>query len=140
MNEKPFYPYKYKNPGPKQGQTHLEHYYPVTTRAMSLLDPSQQAALDAVLRGENVFLTGPGGCGKSYTIGQIIARLRGMNKYVLVASSTGVSAVLLGHGATTIHTLFNMGDVGDREPQACARAHTAGVASLPLPFIVFFVC
>lgn len=113
MNEKPFVPYKYKNPGSKSGQTRLEHYYPAMTQVAGL-DPTQQRAMDSAMRGESIFLTGPGGCGKSYTVGKIVTRLREMGKRVRVTSTTGVSAILLGLGATTVHMLFAMGDVGDK--------------------------
>lgn len=39
------------------------------------LNPGQQEALDAVLTGQNVFLTGPGGTGKSFLIQRIVEEL-----------------------------------------------------------------
>ena len=40
------------------------------------LDPLQQAAVNSALSGENIFLTGGPGTGKSFTLRRIIKRLR----------------------------------------------------------------
>ena len=78
-------------------------------------DAHQQAAIDAVvLRLENVFITGPAGSGKSYTLQHIIDECKSRNRRVAVTSSTGRSAVELGLGATTLHGFLALGDVGNR--------------------------
>ena len=63
----------------------------------------QNDAYKSFLNGENIFITGPGGCGKSYFIQQIykVANIEGKN--IKVTSLTGCSAILLNCKATTIH-------------------------------------
>jgi ATP-dependent DNA helicase PIF1 len=60
----------------------------------------------------NVFISGPGGAGKSYTIGKIKNYCDLNNIQCDLTSTTGVSAHALGHGASTIHrfTSINLGD------------------------------
>ena len=82
-------------------------------------DAHQQAAIDAVLlRLENVFVTGPAGSGKSYTLRYIVDGCRARNRSVAVTSSTGRSAVELGLGSTTLHSFLALGDTGDRQTKA----------------------
>lgn len=85
------------------------------------LDEFQRAAFDAAAQGRNVFLTGPAGCGKSFTLRKIVRHIEDSLRVVRVASSTGVSAILLDLNATTLHMLFGMGDTGKRKPSAYCR-------------------
>ncbi len=65
--------------------------------------PAQQAAFDSYVNGENIFITGPGGCGKSYFIQNVYKHAKENGKNIRVTSMTGCSAILLNCGATTIH-------------------------------------
>ena len=38
---------------------------------MNTFTEAQKAAFDSYLNGENIFITGPGGCGKSYFIQKV---------------------------------------------------------------------
>jgi ATP-dependent DNA helicase PIF1 len=60
----------------------------------------QQAAYDAVLRGENVFITGSGGNGKSYLTRALT------DDHTVVCAPTGVAA--LNVEGTTCHKLFGL--------------------------------
>lgn len=73
------------------------------------LNPGQQEALDAVLTGQNVFLTGPGGTGKSFLIQRIVEELTERKKKVAVTALTGCAALLLGKEAKTIHSWAGIG-------------------------------
>jgi ATP-dependent DNA helicase PIF1 len=73
------------------------------------LNPGQQEALDAVLTGQNVFLTGPGGTGKSFLIHRIVEELQERKKKVAVTALTGCAALLLGKDAKTIHSWAGIG-------------------------------
>lgn len=63
----------------------------------------QNEAFECFLNGENLFVTGPGGCGKSYFIGEIFKTAVANGKNIKVTSLTGCSAILLNCKATTIH-------------------------------------
>lgn len=65
--------------------------------------PRQTEAYSSFLNGENIFITGPGGCGKSYFIQQIFKAANKEGKNIKVTSLTGCSAILLNCKATTIH-------------------------------------
>lgn len=70
--------------------------------AASSLNAEQQRAIDLILAGRNVFLTGQAGTGKSYVIKQVIEMLTARGGCLVgVTSTTGVSALLV--GGTTIH-------------------------------------
>lgn len=77
----------------------------------------QQEVFDAYLEGKNIFLTGPGGCGKSYVIKEIVKRSRTDNKKVEVCAMTGCASVLLSCGAKTLHSWAGIGLAkGPEEP------------------------
>lgn len=63
----------------------------------------QNDAYTSFLNGENIFITGPGGCGKSYFIQQIYKVANKECKNIKVTSLTGCSAILLNCKATTLH-------------------------------------
>lgn len=65
--------------------------------------PCQNKAYNAFLNGENIFITGPGGCGKSYFIQKIYNSAINEGKNIKITSLTGCSAILLNCKATTIH-------------------------------------
>lgn len=61
----------------------------------------QRDALALMLSGKNVFLTGPGGTGKSWVVRRFLEECRKVRRHVLVAATTGVAAVAL--GGSTLH-------------------------------------
>ena len=65
--------------------------------------PRQNEAYKSFLNGDNVFITGPGGCGKSFFIQEIYKVAKKECKNIKVTSLTGCSAILLNCKATTIH-------------------------------------
>ena len=66
------------------------------------LKKRQKMAFDAILAGKNVFITGPGGCGKSFLIEHVKDFLTKKGKKVAVTALTGKAAVLI--GGRTIHS------------------------------------
>jgi ATP-dependent DNA helicase PIF1 len=88
---------------------------------MSTLDtltPEQRKAYDLVEQGKSIFLTGPGGTGKSFllkTMYEMIPDRTG--KHVAVTALTGCAAVLLGKHARTLHSWAGIG-LGQDSPGA----------------------
>ena len=78
------------------------------------LNADQQRALDLVLQGQNVFVTGVGGTGKTVLLRQMRRRLEENGKVVGIAAPTGIAAEAIeGH---TIHKVGGFGvpkSVGD---------------------------
>jgi ATP-dependent DNA helicase PIF1 len=74
-----------------------------------MLNREQIAALTAVQRGQNVFLTGAGGTGKSHTIRAIVEWGTSAGLRIAVTAMTGCAALLLGLGAKTIHSWAGIG-------------------------------
>ncbi len=68
------------------------------------LSLEQEKSLDLFMKGENIFLTGPGGSGKSFLIKKMIEMSREIGKCVNVCALTGCAALLLECNATTIHS------------------------------------
>lgn len=60
------------------------------------MDSTQQAAHDAIVRGENILLTGPGGTGKTFVVRNAMAQLSKLDRVVAVTATTGAAAVNLG--------------------------------------------
>jgi ATP-dependent DNA helicase PIF1 len=69
-----------------------------------MLALEQEKCLDLFMKGENIFLTGPGGSGKSFMIKKIIELSKEQRKNLQVCALTGCAALLLECNATTIHS------------------------------------
>lgn len=69
------------------------------------LSPEQKVALEILQSGENVFVTGGAGSGKSYLIRHFMQELN--PKVMPILASTGAAAVLL--GGRTFHSFFGLG-------------------------------
>ncbi len=72
-------------------------------------DMNQALALEIMLHGENVFLTGAAGSGKTYVLNQFIRLAKADRKFVSVTATTGLAASHL--GGTTIHIWSGIGVV-----------------------------
>ena len=68
------------------------------------LSPEQQFAVDAFSRGENLFITGAGGTGKTRLIKHILGGGGGTGASIQVCAMTGCAAILLDCGARTLHS------------------------------------
>ena len=77
------------------------------------MDESQHVALEHALDGKNLFITGMAGTGKSFLIKEIKKQLEAKQKKVAVTSLTGMSALLIGDKAKTIHSWSGIG-IGNR--------------------------
>jgi len=71
------------------------------------LTPEQKTALDIVLAGNNVFITGEAGTGKTHGIHVIKYQLERREKRVALTAMTGVAAT--GIGGVTLHSFAGFG-------------------------------
>ncbi|HEX6416540.1 MAG TPA: PIF1 family ATP-dependent DNA helicase [Candidatus Saccharimonadales bacterium] len=78
---------------------------------------NQGLALEIMLSGESVLLTGPAGAGKTFVLNQFIKLAKSEGKHVSVTATTGLAATHL--GGTTIHSWAGIG-VSDYLPNGFA--------------------
>ena len=64
----------------------------------------QNLAFQKFKDGENLFITGPGGSGKSMFIREIMKYSQTLGKKIQICAMTGCAAVLLECNAKTIHS------------------------------------
>ena len=69
----------------------------------------QSLIFNKYISGENIFITGPGGTGKTYLIKRIVSHAKENNKAFKVAALTGCAAILLECNATTLHAFAGIG-------------------------------
>ncbi len=69
----------------------------------------QLKALKAIEDGQNIFLTGPAGTGKSTIIKEVFKKCNENDKNISVTAMTGCAALLLTYGAKTIHSWAGVG-------------------------------
>jgi len=77
------------------------------------MNKEQTTALQAVKDGKNIFLTGAGGTGKSYTINAIVAWAKEADILTAVTAMTGCAALLL--NGRTLHSWSGIG-LGRQSP------------------------
>ena len=68
------------------------------------LSVEQNFAFQKFVKGENLFVTGPGGTGKSRLIKHFVQHATKIGKPVSVCAMTGCAAILLGCNAKTLHS------------------------------------
>lgn len=78
---------------------------------------NQGLALEVMLSGESVLLTGPAGSGKTFVLNQFIKLAKSEGKHVSVTATTGLAATHL--GGTTIHAWSGIG-IQDEIPNGFA--------------------
>lgn len=74
----------------------------------STLSPEQKLALDLFRKGKNLFVTGPGGTGKTHLIKHFISDAAARGKKYQVCAMTGCAALLLNCKARTMHSWSGM--------------------------------
>jgi ATP-dependent DNA helicase PIF1 len=84
---------------------------------------NQGLALEIMLSGESVLLTGPAGAGKTFVLNQFIKLAKGEGKHVSVTATTGLAATHL--GGTTIHAWAGI-SIADRLPGGFAEHISKG--------------
>ena len=74
-----------------------------------ILSESQLDAFNAFQNKENIFLTGPGGSGKTFLIKQMVKYATQNKQIIQVCALTGCAAILLECKAKTIHSWSGIG-------------------------------
>lgn len=94
----------------------LETTKPLDVKDLNLdnLSDGQLSAINDVLAGESILLTGPAGTGKSYTVDKIKdIFINKLHKNVGITSTTGASAIII--QGRTIHSWSGIGICGTKE-------------------------
>jgi len=89
---------------------------------MENLTDEQRKAYQAVVDGKSIFLTGPGGTGKSFllkTLYETIPETTG--KHIAITAMTGCAALLIGRFAKTLHSWAGIG-LGRDPPSTLAAS------------------
>ena len=73
------------------------------------LSIEQEIAFDKYITGNNIFITGPGGSGKSALIKQMYEHAIEHEKHIHVTAMTGCAAILLNCNAKTLHSWGHIG-------------------------------
>jgi hypothetical protein len=74
---------------------------------------TQKIALDILKTGQNVFITGSAGTGKTYLLNQYISYLRDRNIFPTIVAPTGIASSHL--KGQTIHSFFGLGVVDEMD-------------------------
>jgi ATP-dependent DNA helicase PIF1 len=74
-----------------------------------VLSPEQEYAMAKFRRGENIFLSGQAGTGKTELIKRMVEHAAYDRITCNVCAMTGCAAILLGNGATTLHSFAGIG-------------------------------
>ncbi len=82
---------------------------------------NQTTALNILKAGQNVFLTGSAGAGKTYTLNQYIDYLKARKVAVAITASTGIAATHM--NGMTIHTWAGIGIKDSLDTQDLARMY-----------------
>lgn len=80
---------------------------------MTNFSQDQLIIFNKYIQGDNIFITGPGGCGKTYLIKEIVKHGKKNQKKIHVCALTGCAAVLLECNARTLHSWSGIGLASD---------------------------
>jgi ATP-dependent DNA helicase PIF1 len=98
---------------------------------LSLLNTAQREAYDAVAMGKHIFLTGPGGTGKSFLLQMLYNVLPSRtNKKVALTALTGCAALLVHPRAKTLHSWAGVGLAKESATQLIKEIRKSRKASM----------
>jgi ATP-dependent DNA helicase PIF1 len=97
----------------EEAETYMTHIPIERTESVGPagLTVEQKSAFDAVISGDSIFITGPGGTGKSFLLQTIYENYKESSggKKISVTAMTGCAALLLGPWAKTLHSWAGIG-------------------------------
>jgi ATP-dependent DNA helicase PIF1 len=96
----------------------------------STLSVEQQICFDKYVAGDNLFITGPGGTGKSFLIKTIVKHAEANEKNIKVCALTGCAAILLECKATTLHMFSGIGLANKKNEDLVAELFTQNAKKL----------
>lgn len=85
------------------------------------LSKEQSLVFEKYIKGENIFITGVGGTGKTKIIQLISEDAKKLEKKIQVCAMTGCAAVLLNCNANTLHSWANLGLARGSIDEVCNR-------------------
>lgn len=88
---------------------------------MTEYSPQQVQCLENFKKHKNMFITGPGGSGKSFIIDKLRIHAKMENKNIQICALTGCASVLLGMGSKTLHSWSGIGAVKGSNEQILFR-------------------
>ena len=88
---------------------------------LTVFSEEQTVAMELYAKGKNIFLTGPGGTGKSLLIQKMKEYAKNTHKSCSVCALTGCAAVLLDCKATTIHAWSGIGTMNGLDEDVIRR-------------------
>lgn len=83
---------------------------------------NQDKFMEHVIKGDNVFLTGKAGTGKSFIVKEAIKKLKELNRNVIAIAPTGIASQNI--GGQTMHSMFNLSIHGVLDFDKCRRLHS----------------
>ena len=87
-----------------------------------MLSDQQQRALNIVKSGDNLLVTGPAGCGKSYLMKEIIEWANDEDKKIAVTALTGMAATIIPSGQT-LHSWAGIGLGKESKERLVGKIH-----------------
>jgi ATP-dependent DNA helicase PIF1 len=91
------------------------------------LTEEQQKAFDAIVQGKSIFITGPGGTGKSFLLKYLYHHIpERTGKYIDITALTGCAALLIGRFAKTVHSWAGIGLGRDPAPSLAVSIKRSG--------------
>ena len=76
---------------------------------METFSKEQQDIFNKYISGKNIFVTGPGGCGKTFLIKYIVKDAKSKLKNIHICALTGCASILLQCNARTLHSWAGIG-------------------------------
>ena len=99
---------------------------PILTDKIKCLDEKQFSIIERFNNGENIFLSGPAGTGKSHLIKVMNMYAKVNKKNIHITALTGCAALLLGCGAKTLHSWAGIGPCNTNPSGLVRRARKRG--------------